>query len=109
VLVADKLQKILDQGYVIIAVDSDFIKSLMGFFEVEKGDDIRMVYNGTSCGLNKVLWAPNFLLPCPDTATYLLSYGYYMVDIHLGEMFLNSPLPELCNKRYSGVDFLPYA
>jgi hypothetical protein len=29
------------------------------YFCVDKGlDDIRMVYNGTSCGLNEVLWAP---------------------------------------------------
>jgi hypothetical protein len=34
------------------------------YFCVDKGeDDIRMVYNGTSCGLNDVLWAPRFGLP----------------------------------------------
>ena len=34
------------------------------YFCVDKGeDDIRMVYNGTSCGLNEVLWAPRFGLP----------------------------------------------
>jgi hypothetical protein len=107
-LIAEKLQKILDRGYVVFPVDSTFIKSLMDFFDVEKGSDIRMVYNGTSCGLNEVLWAPNFWLPYPATAARLLSYGYYMVDIDLGEMFLNFPLPDLL-KRYSGVDFAPYA
>ena len=49
-----------------------------------------------------------FWLPYPATAARLLGYGYYMVDIDLGEMFLNFPLPQLL-RRYSGVDFLPYA
>jgi hypothetical protein len=107
-LIAEKLQKILDRGYVVFPEEKSFIKSLMDFFDVEKGSDIRMVYNGTSCGLNDVLWAPNFWLPYPATAARLLSYGYYMVDIDLGEMFLNFPLPKLL-KRYSGVDLTPYA
>ena len=34
------------------------------YFCVPKGpEDIRMVYNGTSCGLNDVLFAPRFGLP----------------------------------------------
>jgi hypothetical protein len=34
------------------------------YFCVDKElDGIRMVYNGTSCGLNEVLWAPRFSLP----------------------------------------------
>ena len=34
------------------------------YFCVPKGpDDVRMVYNGTSCGLNEVLFAPRFGLP----------------------------------------------
>jgi hypothetical protein len=108
VLIAEKLQKILDRGYVVFPAERSFVQSLMDFFDVEKGSDIRMVYNGTSCGLNEVLWAPNFWLPSPATAARLLSYGYYMVDIDLGEMFLNFPLPHLL-RRYSGVDFSPYA
>ena len=33
-------------------------------FSVPKGDDdIRMVYNGTSIGINYILWDPNFDLP----------------------------------------------
>jgi hypothetical protein len=105
--VTKKLQKILDRGYVVFPAGSGFIKSLMDFFDVEKGSDIRMVYNGTRCGLNEVLWA-NFWLPYPAMAARLLSYGYYMVNIDLGEMFLNFPLPKLLN-QYSGVDFSPYA
>jgi hypothetical protein len=57
----------------------------MDFFEVNKGSDICLVYNGTSCGLNNALWAPNFWLPTPSPAAGIrLGYGYYMVDINLG-------------------------
>ena len=30
--------------------------------------DIRVVYNGTRCGLNDAVWAPGFWLPTADTA-----------------------------------------
>jgi hypothetical protein len=81
---------------VILPSNKEFIKSLMDSFEVDKGiTDIRMVYNGTSCGLNETLWAPNFFLPTPSSAARVLGYGYYMVDIDLGEMFLNFSLSEL--------------
>jgi hypothetical protein len=56
----------------------------MDFFAVEKDSD--MVYIGTSCGLNDMIWAPKFWLPTPATAARLLGYGYYMVDIDLGEI-----------------------
>jgi hypothetical protein len=68
-----KLQKARDWGY--IAATKDTILSLMSFFSVPKvtmyneetGEDdvldIQMVYNGSSCGLNQVLWAPWFGLP----------------------------------------------
>jgi hypothetical protein len=107
-LILAKLKKILDRGYVVTPDSVDFIKSLMDFFDVEKDSDIRLVYNGTSCGLNEALWAPNFFLPTPATAARTLGYGYYMVDIDLGEMFLNFPLHETL-QRFSGVDFSQYS
>jgi hypothetical protein len=53
-------KKILDQGSVVAPVERDFIRSLMDCFVVQKDSNIRLVYNGTSCGLNDALWAPNF-------------------------------------------------
>ena len=100
-----KLLKILDRRYV---VTSDLIKSFADYFDVEKDDDIRMVYNGTSCGLNWALWAPNFWLPTSKSALRVLDYGYFSVDVDLGEMFLNFPLPELL-RQYSGIDLTPFA
>jgi hypothetical protein len=44
-LVLVKLQTIIDRGYVVAPEDAAFIKSLMDYFDVEKGSDIRMVYN----------------------------------------------------------------
>ena len=66
-----------------------------------------MVYNGTSCGLNEVVWAPNFWLPTAKSMTRVLGYSYKSVDLDLGEMFLNFPLhPSL--QAYSGVDLTPF-
>ena len=107
-LIRDKLQKILDRRYVVAPVTVGFIRSLMEFFDVRKDDDIRLVYNGTSCGLNDALWAPNFWLPTPATAARSLGYGYYMADIDLGEMFLNFPLHEIL-QRFSGIDLSHYS
>jgi hypothetical protein len=39
-LVLKKLQIIIDRGYVVAPEDSSFIKSLMDYFDVEKGSDI---------------------------------------------------------------------
>jgi hypothetical protein len=44
-----------------------YVWSLTNFFSVPKGDqDICMVYNGTSSGLNDSLWVPSFPLPTVD-------------------------------------------
>ena len=68
-----KVKKARDKGY--IAPSLQEVCSLMHFFSVPKvtqyneetGEDevldICMVYNGTSCGLNDILWAPWFALP----------------------------------------------
>jgi hypothetical protein len=103
-LILEKLQTILDRGYVVAPKTKDSIRSLMDFFPVEKDSDLCLVYNGTSCGLNEAVWAPNFWLPSPATAARTLGYGYYMADIDLGEIFLNFTLHETL-QRFSGVDF----
>ena len=71
---------------------------------VNKGlDDIRMVCNGTSCGLNEILWAPRFGLPtCRQTLRGLLP-GHYQCNLDVGEQFLNYPLHKDL-REFSGVD-----
>ena len=71
---------------------------------VPKGlDDVRIVYNGTGCRLNAVIWAPHFGLPYVSHMLRSLMPGYYQCDLDIGEMFLNY-LPHATLKRLSGVD-----
>jgi hypothetical protein len=80
------------------------VASLLDYFFVAKGDsDWRMVYNGTSCGLNARLWAPNFWLPNASSALRVLDHHYYSVDLDHGEMFLNFPAHSSF-ETVSGVD-----
>jgi len=99
-----KIVKVLRRGYLAFNPD---IKSLVDVFAVQKGLDIRCVYNGASCGLNEALWAPNFWLPKASSASRLLDYGYYSVDLDMGEMFPNFPLPQAL-RPYSGLDLSPF-
>ncbi len=60
---------------------------------VPKGtSDIRMVYNGTSCGLNACLYAPCYGLLQVKHTLRALREGYYQCDLDVGEQFLNFKL-----------------
>ena len=59
-----------------------------------------MVYNGTGCGLNTIIWAPHFDLP---TVKHTTHPGCSQCDLDIMGMFLNL----LFNKtleQMSGVD-----
>lgn len=104
VLLAKKIGKVIDRGYIKL-VKKEEIKSFVDFFAVPKGEeDIRLVYNGTTAGLTDSLWAPRFWLPSADTLLRMLHFNFDMVDIDLGEMFLNFPLPKELSE-VSGIDF----
>jgi len=80
------------------------VRSGTHFFCVPKGDsDIRMVYNGTSCGLNANVWAPRFGLPTVKDTLRSLLPGYYQADLDVGDQFLNFKLHESMRAE-SGVD-----
>ena len=66
--VKEKLEKVFRKGYIEIT-DIQLVESIMYMFDVAKGDDIRMVYDGSKSGLNNCLWAPWFALPTIDTMT----------------------------------------
>ena len=73
-------------------------------FYVPKGeDDIRIVFNGTSSGLNDALWAPHFGLPTVQHTLRSLMPGAHQADLDIGEMFLNFMLHDSL-RQYSGVD-----
>ena len=102
-LVAEKIANVRDKGYIV----SGLVRSLTTYFQVPKGaEDLRMVYDGTSSGLNRALWSPAFWLPTPDTALRQVTFYTYCVDIDLGEMFLNFPMdPRI--QPYAGIDLSP--
>jgi hypothetical protein len=111
-LLLPKFQAILARGYVVSNQDSnelsaleDFIMSYIDYFGVPKVDNIRVVYNGASCGLNETVWAPNFWLPPGKSATRVLNFNYCGVNLDLGDIFLNFPLP-LLFRAFSGIDLL---
>jgi hypothetical protein len=85
-LVADKLESMKLKSY----LEPGFVSNALHFFAVPKGDsDIRVVFDGTSSGLNETLWAPNFYLPTARAAALNVSYSSWMSDMDCGEMFHN--------------------
>jgi hypothetical protein len=64
-----KLDKVFMWRYFIYGL----VLSHISFFIVSKGYvDTRMVYTGTSSGLNAHLWAPWFVLPILNTLLWAL-------------------------------------
>ena len=47
--VREKLDKVLAKGYIEL-IDIELVESIMYMFHVAKGDDIRMVYDGSKSG-----------------------------------------------------------
>lgn len=95
-----KIQKVINRGY----LEQGYVRSLINYFAVPKGKgDIRVVYDGTKCGLNSVVWAPNFFLPSIDSLAMFTSNQTWFADLDLGEMFLNYFIDERV-RPYCGVD-----
>ncbi len=87
--VAAKLTNVQDKRYVCHGK----VHSLTSFFWVPKGStDICMVYDASKSGLNDCLWVPSFPLPSSASFTDQLEDTSWMMDLDLGEMFLNFPL-----------------
>jgi hypothetical protein len=80
------------------------VESLACYFYVSKREDnIRMVYNGTSRGLNECLLAPHFGLPTIQHTMRSLKGGYHQADLNIGKMFLNFTVGDQVHP-FSGVD-----
>jgi hypothetical protein len=96
-----KVNKVRQKGYID---QLDGVQSITHMFPVPKGKtDIRMVYNGTSSGLNASLWAPHFGLPMVEHTLRSLLGGYHQADLDVAEMFLCFKIhPDL--RPYAGVD-----
>jgi hypothetical protein len=79
--VVEKISTVRKRKY----IDAGDVASLTDFFSVPKGDrDIHMVYNGTSSGLNDVLWVPSFPLPTVDSLLRSVHPNTWMADTDLG-------------------------
>jgi hypothetical protein len=99
-LLAKKIQGMMQKGYLEVGR----VRTSLHYFAVAKGDsDIRVVYDGTSCGLNMALWSPNFFLPTAKSAGLLLSYDTWMADMDFGEFFHNFQMPERI-RQHAGVN-----
>jgi hypothetical protein len=97
--IARKVGKVRKSKY----IKAGMVSNLTDFFDVPKGEDIRIVYNGTRSGLNDALWAPSFFLPTTNTAARVMSFYTYCVDLDLGEMFLNFLMDKKI-QAFAGVD-----
>jgi hypothetical protein len=95
-----KVVQVRKRGYIKQGV----VASGTHYFCVDKGTaDIRMVYNGTSCGLNAQLHAPHYGLLLVKHTLRALREGYYQCDLDVGEQLLNYKLHERM-RGLSGVD-----
>ena len=93
----------IDKSY----VELGRIHTHLHYFAVPKGDhDIRVVFDGTSSGLNETLWSPNFFLPTSRNASELLSFDSWMADVDFGEFFHNFFADERV-RSHAGVDTKP--
>lgn len=102
-LVSSKIQTMLSKSYLEVG----FVRTSLHYFSVPKGeDDIRVVFDGTSCGLNEALWSPNFFLPTSRNASEMLSFDTWMSDADFGEFFHNLFADERVRK-HSGEDVTP--
>jgi len=98
--IRNKLEDVRQKRY----IDSGQVDSVTSFFSVPKGEeDIRMVYNATSSGLNDAVWCPWFALPTVETHLRAVEEGTFMADCDVGEMFLNFLLHDKIRKL-AGVD-----
>ena len=104
-LVASKLDVMVRRDY----LESGYVANTVHFFAVPKGDsDIRVVFDGTSSGLNETLWAPKFFLPSAKSAAMCLSFETWMADMDFGEMFHNFHMDSQI-RPYSGIELGPLA
>ena len=80
---------------------------MIKYFPVPKGENnIRTVYDGTDIGFNSMVMVPSFGLPAIDTLKRGTDPNTWMVDLDIGEHFLNFCLyPDAV--QYIGVDLIP--
>ena len=85
-------------------LETGTVRSLVPYVYVPKGQhDIRVVFNGTSCGLNKSLFALHFSLPTVANLLRSVEEGTFQADSDYQEMFYNFLLPH-SSRPFAGVN-----
>lgn len=85
-LMREKISSVQSKKY----IQTGLVRSLIKYFPVPKGDHgIRMVYNGTASTFNSIIWVPSFGLPNVQTLLRATTPTSWMVDLDIGDMFLN--------------------
>ena len=97
--VGAKVNKVYKRGYVL----EGEVTNTIDYFDVDKGGDIRVVYDGTKCRLNDALFAPGFFLPQAAAASRPIMPYSWLADSDMGEMFLNFPMDKKIRSS-SGID-----
>jgi hypothetical protein len=98
-----KVFKVIKRGYLRPADRKDIL-SHMHYFSVPKGEeDIRMVYDGSKCGLNAATFALWFAVPTSSSLERMIMPHTVQGDNDFGDMFLNFQLHQDMQK-YTGVD-----
>ena len=95
----NKIEKIITRRY----LEPGNVQSLLVCFAVPKGDDVRVVYNGTASEFNYAAWAPNFGLPNIETLIRGTGPDTWACDLDVGDMFLNFPIHPSA-RPFVGVD-----
>ena len=67
-----------------------------------------MVYDGTASGFNESVFVPTFGLPTIETLLRGTGLNTWMVDLDIGDMFLNFMLAEDA-RELVGVDLTPFS
>ena len=100
-LVSTKVESMVSKSYLELGV----VKTSLHYFAVPEGkDDIRVAFDGTSCGLNEALWSPNVFLPTSCNAAEMLTFeSWRMADSNFAEFFHNFFSDERVRK-HAGVD-----
>ena len=80
------------------------VQSLIPYFYIPKGPhEIRVIFNRTSCGLNKCLFVLRFSLPAVSNLLHSIEVGTYQSDSDYQEVFYNFLLHR-SSRLFTGVD-----
>ena len=98
--IRSKVSSVREKRY----IKNGFVKSLIKFFGVPKGDDdVRVVYDGTASGFNDLIWVPSFSLPTVETLLRGTGPNTWMADLDIAEQFLNFNLDSYAS-QFVGID-----